>query len=256
MPVPSVAATSSLLHSFISYLLPLLEVFLNLALLATCLCLFLPQHLSTCLSASPYTSRSHPTPPSSVTRRWMVLCHSPGSSEGRCSVWGKCQSLTGGGGGSEAGWKMSSFTGKSCEPRNVSSSSKPPCTLSSLLPPITFCRCPVGVFVCVCVCVCGGCWGGRKRWRRREAGEVTQQFFFFFPPSPVKKGGLCLWEEADARLRTVSWSGKSPSAEETRGCISRWGGIRNRLIIQTGRARMNFSQRLTPLVTAKHCIKI
>lgn len=69
VPVPSVAATSSLLHSFISYLLPLLEVFLNLALLATCLCLFLPQHLSTCLSASPYTSRSHPTPPPSVTRR-------------------------------------------------------------------------------------------------------------------------------------------------------------------------------------------
>lgn len=105
-----------------SYLLPLVEVFLNLALFATRLSLFLPLHLSKCPSASP-TSRSHPTPPSSVMRRWMVLCHSLGSSEGRRSVWGKCQSLTGG--GIEAGWKMSSFTGKSCEPRNVSSSNLP-----------------------------------------------------------------------------------------------------------------------------------
>lgn len=52
----------------------------------------------------------------------------------------------------------------------------------------------------------------------------------------------------------MSWSGKSPGAEETRGSISRWG-IRRSLIIQTGRFRMNFSQRLTPLATAKYCIK-
>ena len=60
--VPSVVTSFSFPYSFISYLLPLLEVFLNLALLATCLCLFLPPHLSACPSASP-TSRSHLTPP-------------------------------------------------------------------------------------------------------------------------------------------------------------------------------------------------
>lgn len=59
VPVPSVLATSSFISSFMSYLLPLVEVFLNLALFATRLCLFLPLHLSTCPSASP-TSRSPP----------------------------------------------------------------------------------------------------------------------------------------------------------------------------------------------------
>lgn len=130
-------------HSFIPYLLALLEVFLNPAPLAAPLCLSLSLHLSTCPSASP-TSRSRPTPLSSITRRWMGLCHTPGSSQHRCSVWGKCQSLTEGGGGRKAGWKMSSFTGKSCEPRNVSStklSSPPP-----LLPLITFCGRPVCVW--------------------------------------------------------------------------------------------------------------
>lgn len=156
------AASSPSLYAFISYLLPLLEVFLNLALLATCLRLFLPLHLSACPSASP-TSRSHPTPLSSVMRRWMVLCHSPGSSEGRRSVWGKCQSLTGGGGGREAGWKMSSFTGKSCEPHNVSSSSSNPPSPS---PPLFLPSLSVGVCVWVCVYVRG--WGekeGVRRWR-------------------------------------------------------------------------------------------
>lgn len=142
-----------ILHPFISYLLPLLEVFLNLALLATCLCLCLPKHLSACLSASA-TSRSHPTPlyheemngALSLARlfRGLVL------------RIGKCQSLTEGGGGREAGWKMSSFTGRSCEPRNVSGGSNPASPFSSLLPPITFPRCPWGV------CVYGGC-GGRGR---------------------------------------------------------------------------------------------
>lgn len=189
VPFPSVVASSSFLHSFISYLLPLLEVFLNLALLATRLCLFLPQHLSTCLSANP-TSRSHPTPPSSVMRRWMVFCHSPGSSEGRCSVWGKCQSLTGGGGGREAGWKMSSFTGKSCEPRNVSSSSNPP----SPSPPFFLPSLSVGAQ--------WGC-GGRKRGGRSYSAD-------FQPckkrwPLPVRrsrhkiKGGKLEWEESKRR---------------------------------------------------------
>lgn len=153
---------------------------------------------------------------------------------------GKCQSLTGGGGGREAGWKMSPFTGKSCEPRNVSSGSNPPFPFSSLLPPYHFLYVPSGgLHVCV--------YGVVEEVR--GGAEVTQHIF-----STVKTGGRRLWEGADTRLRRVTWSGKSPSAEETRGSISRWG-IRRRLIIQTGRAGMNFSQRLTPLVIAKHCIK-
>lgn len=204
-------ATSSILDSFMPYLLPLVEVFLNLALFATRLCLFLSLHLSTCPSASP-TSRSHPTPPSSVMRRWMVLCHSPGSSEGRRSVWGKCQSLTGG--GIEAGWKMSSFTGKSCEPRNVSSSSNPPS------PSLPFFLCSLSVGAQWMWVWWEGRGMGRKGGGVRSGVEVTQQIF-----SSVKEGGCCLWEEADKRLRKESWRGKSPSAEEMRGSISRWGGL-------------------------------
>lgn len=146
----------------------LLEVIHNLACLQrVSVTLFLPLHLSTCLSASP-TSRSYPIPLSSIMRRWMVLCHAPGSSEGQCSVWGKCQSLTGGGGGRAAGWKMSSFTGKSCEPRNVSRSHPPPTSTST--PRIL----PSHTVSAQCVC-------SRKKfqWERRGRGSVgvTQQIF-------------------------------------------------------------------------------
>lgn len=155
VPVTSVVPSSSFLHSFISYLLLLLEVFLNLAFIATCLCLFHPLHLSARLYASLTSHLSGPPLLSSAMRRWMVLCHSPGSSEGRRSVRGKCQSLTGEGGGRETGWKMSSFTGKSCEPSNVSSSSSPS-------PPFFLPSPSVGA-QCVCVAVWGGGLVSRKK---------------------------------------------------------------------------------------------
>lgn len=145
----------------------------------------------------PYLPLS-PYPLSSVMRRWMVLCHSPGSSEGRRSVWGKCQSLTGGGGGREAGWKMSSFTGKSCEPHNVSSSSSSSNTPS---PPSL----SVGA---LCVCVCA--WGVRVR-RKKLGGGGRSYSADFHPckkkrrPLPVRrsrhkiKEGKLKWEESEHR---------------------------------------------------------
>lgn len=212
--VPSVVSCSSLLQTFMSYLLPLLEVFLNLALLATCLsCLFLLKHLSTCLSASP-TSCSHPT---------LLLCHE--EMNGALSLArlfrelllriGKCQSLTGGGEGREAGWKMSPFTGKSCEPRNTSAAAATP-TPPPLVFPLSLSVGAQWGFICMCV----------LRVVKEERGglEVTQHIF-----SPVKTGGRCLWEEADTRLKSLTWNGKRPSAEETRGSISRWGGSLFRL---------------------------
>ena len=127
---------------------------------------------------------------------------------------------------------MSSFTGKSCEPRNVSHPSFP---LSSFLPPITFCRCPEGFYLCV-----------SRLWRKRREGPKLLSTFL----APLKQVvAACERRQTDTRLRAVTWNGKSPSES-----ISRWS-IRRRLIIQTGRAQINFSQRLSPLVTAKHCIK-
>lgn len=146
-----------------------LEVFLNPAPLATCLCLLLrPEHLSTCPSAS-LTSCSGPRSPTALLLR---LLHPPAPRHkeingalslarlfrGPALRIGKCQSLTGGGGGTEAGWKMSSFTGKSCEPRNISSSSIPSPHTFPPHPSSLSVGARWGVCVCVCVyayvCVC------------------------------------------------------------------------------------------------------
>lgn len=122
-PVPSV----HLKHTFISDPLLPLEVCLNPAMLATCLCLLLPEHLSTCPSASltscfgpadpPFSSPSQGDKWCSVTRQALQR---PGAAYRKVPV------INRGGGGTEAGWKMSSFTGKSCEPRNISSGSITP----------------------------------------------------------------------------------------------------------------------------------
>ncbi len=65
VPVPSVVASSSLFLSFISYLLPLLEVFLNLALVAPVSVSFFPGIcLRVRLPALPPALTLPPHPPS------------------------------------------------------------------------------------------------------------------------------------------------------------------------------------------------
>jgi len=104
---------------------------------------------------------------------------------------------------------MSSFTGRSCEPRNVSSSSPPTpsatFTLSSRLSAITFC-------VCVYALERGwveeeGVGGGDK-----VVEGVTQQIF-----TPVKRRPLPV-----KSTRMVCWSEKSQSIREMKGRDSDW----------------------------------
>lgn len=95
------------------------------------------------------------------------------------SAWGKCQSLTG-----EAGWKMSSFTGKSCEKGNVSvarSLSAPPLRKS-----LFFALCPMHSLSCAFQTGAGGrenysadFWRSDRKWpavsEEEEGGEGIRQ---------------------------------------------------------------------------------
>lgn len=95
---------SSALSSLISSPPPL-EVFLNPAPLATCLCLFLPRasvHVSVC---QPYLPLSPFPPPLSPGDEWRSVARQA-LQRGPVLRIGKCQSLTGGGGGWWRGRKV------------------------------------------------------------------------------------------------------------------------------------------------------
>lgn len=148
-PVPSV----HLKHTFISDPLLPLEVFLNPALLATRLCLLLPEHLSTCPSAS-LTSCSVPTPPLRAPRHKEIngALSLARLFRGPALRIGKCQSLTGGKGGPRQDEKWVHLRASPVS-HVTSAAAASPLHLPPHPPSLS-----VGArwgFVCVWVCKCG-----------------------------------------------------------------------------------------------------